>query len=295
MKRMLATFSRAGFCLLSVLLLLCHPASIRAKDPKLKLEDLIAKHLDSIGSPEARASAKRRNSSGTAQVNFIMPKPGRLPGMGGILSDGKMMRIALNFGEGAGEQLTFDGNKVDIGYLQLRVRTSLADFVYHHNVLMKEGLMGGTLTTAWPFLDLAGRQPRLDYTGLKKVDGRSLHEVKYWAKKDAGDVQVALYFDPETFRHVYSEYRMIVRAVSRQGTDERGKPVADFSAQDDAFYKIQEWFDDFKTVDSLSIPHAYKLAFSRRGSSQAVIFEYTLDLTQIQHNQAMDPKAFAIP
>jgi len=295
MIKTLAGLHRPVHCLSAALLFAFFQLSLDAKEPKLNIEELVAKHLDSIGTPEARAAVKTRTTSGTAQVNFIMPKPGRLPGVGGILSDGKMMQIALQFGQDAGERFVFDGNRVDVGRLQLRVHTSLADFIYHYNVMLKEGLMGGTLTTAWPFLDLAGRQPKLDYSGLKKVDGKQLHEVKYRPKKDAGDVQIALYFDPETFRHVYSEYRLVVRAMSRQGKDENGKPLADFSAQDDSFYKIQEWFDEFGTVDSLNLPHTYKIAFSRRGPSQAIIFEYQLGLSQILHNQAIDQKAFLIP
>ena len=281
--------------LFGVSLLIFNLAPLGAKEPKIKVEDLVAKHLASIGTPEARAAAHSRTASGTAQVAFHMPKPGQLSGSSSILSEGKMMRIAIQFAPGEGEQLVFDGKSVDVGQLQLRVRTNLADFVHHYNIMLKEGLMGGTITTAWPLLDLAGRQPKLDYTGPKKVDGKPLHEVKYRARQDAGDVQVALYFDPETFRHVYSEYRLIVRAPSVQGTDERGKALPDTSASNDVHYKIQEWFDDFRTVDSLNLPHAYKLSFSRRGPSQAAIFDYNIGLNQVLHNQAIDPKAFAIP
>ncbi len=263
---------------------------------KLSLEELIARHLESIGTAEARAAAKNYVANGTAQVTFHMPNTGQLEGSGSLLSDGKMMRIALKFGAGdwQGEQLVFDGKNVDVGQLKLRVRSYLSQFVFDYGVLMKEGLMCGTMTTAWPFLDLAGRQPKLDYTGLKKPEGKPLHEIKYRAKKDSGDVQVALYFHPETFRHVYSEYRLIVRAMSVQGKDEMGKTLPDTSAQNDAYYKIQEWFDDFRAVDGLNLPHSYRMIFNRRGSGQAVIFEYKIALSQVLHNQSIDPKAFVI-
>jgi len=285
---------RAASCLLAILLFLLHDPRLGAKEPKMTAEELVARHLASLGTPEACAAAKNRIASGTAQVTFHMPKPGQLIGSGRILSEGRKMRIAIEFGPGEGEQLAFDGKSVDVGQLQLRVRTNLADFVHHYNVMLKEGLMGGTLTTAWPLLDLAGRQPRLDYAGIRRVDGRPLHALTYRAKKDAGDVQVALYFHPETFRHVYSEYRLIVRAIMVQGKDEMGKSLPDTSSQNDAYYKIQEWFDDFRTVDSLTLPHAYKLSFDRRGSGQAIIFDYNISLTQVLHNQAMDPRTFVI-
>jgi hypothetical protein len=270
---------------------------ICAKEPKLTSEELVSRHLASIGTPEARAAVKSRVAAGAAQWTIRMPQSGQIPGKSSILSDGGRLRITLAFGaqESQMEQLVFDGKNVDAGQIQLRERSWLSDFVYHHDVLLKEGLMLGTMTTAWPLLDLAARQPKLDYTGLKKTGGRQMHEVKYRAKKDAGDVQVALYFDPESFRHVHTEYRLVVRA----GIGSRARPtmgnVGTASPGDlmDTYYKIDEWFEDFRIVDGLTLPHACKLAFTREGPSP-FICEYGINLTQILHNQEIDPKSFVI-
>jgi len=207
------------------------------------------------------------------------------------------VHIAMMFAAGdyEGERLAFDGRNVDVGQLRLRVRSILADFVYLHDVLLKEGLVCGTMTTAWPFLDLAGRQPRLGYAGLRKVEGKRLHEVSYRAKRDAGDLQVALYFDPETFRHVYSEYQMVVRArVGQRSRPSSADPgVASPGELMDTFYKVEEWFDDFKTVDSLSLPHSYRLRFNREGPS-SFLCDYGISLTQVLHNQPVDADTFVI-
>ena len=283
-------------CTLGLVLLAGGIPPLQAGAQKLKVEGLVERHLSSIGTPEARAAAKSRVARGTAHVTFQMPRPGQLPGTAEFVSDGRKLRVDMRFGSQSyqGEQLVFDGRVVDVAQLEIRVRSHLAQFVFDYNVLLKEGLMGGTITTAWPLLDLPGRQPRLDYAGLKKVDGKQLHEVKYRAKRDPGDVQVALYFEPETFRHVYSEYRLIIRAQTVQGTDERGKAVADTSAANDAYYKIQEWFDDFRLVESLNLPHAYRLAYSRRGSGEATMFEYRIAVSQVVQNQPVEPVTFTI-
>jgi len=283
-----------GCVLGSLLLAGIHP--LRAGEQKLKIQELVERHLASIGTPEARAAAGNRVARGIAQVMFRMPKPGQLHGTGEFVSDGRKMRVDLRFGSQSyqGEELVFDGRNVDVAQLDIRVRSHLSQFVFDYGVLMKEGLMGGAITTAWPLLDLAGRQPRLDYTGLKKIDGQQLHEVKYRAKRDSGDVQVALYFEPETFRHVYSEYRLIIRAQTVQGTDPFGKQAADTSAANDAYYKIQEWYGDFRPEDSLSLPHDYRLSFSRRGSGEATMFEYKIALSQFTHNEQVDPVMFTI-
>ncbi len=122
-----------------------------------------------------------------------------------------------------------------------------------------------------------------------------MHEVSYRAKKDAGDLQVALYFDPETFRHVYSQYRLVVRArVGQRSRPSVADPgVANPSELMDTFYKVEEWYGDFRTVDALNLPHSYRLRFEREGPA-SFLCEYGIALDQVLHNQAMDPKAFVI-
>jgi hypothetical protein len=297
MARRTARIYHASFCLLGALLIAFLLPPSGTPEQKMKVEELVARHLSSIGTPEARATAKNRAGSGIAQVTFRMPKTGQLPGRSDVISDGRMMRIAMMFSsqDNQSEQLVFNGKAVDTSQLSLRLRSPLSAFVFDHVALLQEGLMCGTMTTAWPLLDLAGRQPKLVYTGLKKLEGRQLHELTYRPKKDAGDLQIALYFDPETFRHVYSHYRL----VERVGVGEYGRPTqanpAGANPGTDTFYRIEEWFDDFKMVDSLTLPHAYKLRFTREGSDPPTyICEYSISLTQVLHNQAVDPKAFVI-
>src|SRR5436190_2019514 len=65
-KQNVATFSLA-----LVLLAICFsPSLTSAKDEKLKPEDLVAKHLDSIGPAEKRNAVKSRATSGATQVVF---------------------------------------------------------------------------------------------------------------------------------------------------------------------------------------------------------------------------------
>jgi hypothetical protein len=289
---------RVRLCLSAACLLVFQCAAPAVKEPKLKAEELVARHLNSIGTPEARAAVKDRVEDGTAEVTFHLPTSGRLPGTGSIVSAGTKIRIVMAFGSQnyQAEQLVFDGSSVDTGQLQLRQRSVLSDFVYHHDVLLKEGLLCGTMTTAWPLLDLAARQPKLDYIGLKKVAGKQLHELRYRARKDAGDVQISLYFDPESYRHVYSQYRLAVRTRSMGS---RARPTmsdpgtASPADQMETYYKIEEWFDDFRVVDSLNLPHAYRMRFNVEGPSP-FLYEFSINLSKILHNQEVDPTAFVV-
>src|SRR5437763_12565859 len=75
-------------CLLLVFGLLMIPAPTRAKDEKLKPEQLIAKHLDSIGTAEKLKAVTTRSTAGTTHVDFRVGGSASLNGEGNIITDG---------------------------------------------------------------------------------------------------------------------------------------------------------------------------------------------------------------
>jgi hypothetical protein len=281
--------SRAVMYLLSALLLVLNLPLLGAKDSKMKPEELVAKHLDSIGTPEARAAAKNRVAIGASQFTMRLPTGRQLSGPATVVSEGKLLRISMMFGaqDYPSEQLIFDGNKVNVSQIRPGRRSEPGGFFYQYDVLLREGLIGGTMTTAWALLDVSERQAKLDYNGLKKVDGKQMHELRYRAKKESGYLTISLHFDPETFRHVHSEYKLTLPA-------NMGGSPEDSSSFRETIYNIQEWFDDFETVDSLNLPRAYKMTYSREGTGATALMEYKIVLSNILHNQTLDPKAFAI-
>jgi hypothetical protein len=281
---------RAVLYSFSVLFLAVYHPPAGAKDAKLKPEELIAKHLDSIGTAEARLAAKNRVSTGVGQVVFRLPTTGVKQGNADMISEGRKLRIWMTFNANdyPSERFCFDGSKVTVSQIQPGMRSYLAAFVYQYDFLLKEGLIGGSMSTAWSLLDVAERQPKLDYNGLKKVDGKQMHEIRYRARKGAGELIVSLHFDPETFRHVNTEYRLV------QPPNMANNPTAS-SAQQDTIYHIEETFGDFKTVDSLTVPHSWKITFSREGMGSTVLCEDGLGISQVLHNQTLAPRTFIAP
>lgn len=258
---------------------------LRAKDEKLKPEALLAKHLDSIGSAEARSAVKTRLISGSAEVVFRLGGQGQMVGTGNILSSGPMVRFGVTFPALAypGEQLAFDGTKVTVGQVSPGRRSALSDFLYHHDNILKEGLMFGALGTNWTML----REPRLDYSGLKKIDGKQLHEVKYRARKGMGNIQASLYFEPETFRHVQSQYRVAIPSTM-------GSSPIESASQRDTIHVLIEQFGDFKPVDGLTLPHSYKFNFTIEAQNGTLLTSWTFSTSQIAHNQEIDSKLFVV-
>ena len=115
-----------------------------------------------------------------------------------------------------GEAIGFDGKQVHVGFAQprLNARSALGMFLAVNKVIVGEGLLGGVLNGRWPLADLAAREARLSYEGLKKLDGRELHRVRYRARRDQGDLAILLYFEPETYRHVASTFSVEPAAAS---------------------------------------------------------------------------------
>ncbi len=260
---------------------------LNAKEEKLKVELLIAKHLASIGTPEALAATRSRSMEGKAQVIFRIGGTGLLNGKGRVVSDGHKYLIGMEFGVVTypGDIMAFDGENPTVNLIKPGRRSNLGDFVYQHDVLLKEGLLGGAMTTAWPLLDLASRQPKLSYAGLKKFEGQSLHEVKYRAKKGGGDLQISLYFDPGTFRHMATRYRLVVPPAMASN------PI-DSAGQRETVYTLDEQFGNFGTVDSLTLPHFYKLTMTMEGQNGSYLTEWNLQAEKVSHNQQAEAAAF---
>ena len=268
-------------------LVLLVASSLHAKDEKIKPEELVSRHLASIGTPEALAAARTRTMGGAGVVNFRLGGHGELRGKCGLVSEQGKVRLGFTFNsmDYPGEQLAYDGSHVTTGWQRPGVRSALASFVYVHDVIIREGLLGGAMSTAWPLLNVAQRQPKLNYAGQKKVDGRQVHELKYRPNKGAGDLQISLYFDAETFRHVGTQYRL-VQPASMQTS------INDSSGQRDTVYVIAERFDDFKQIDGLTLPHAYKLVYTMEGPV-TLLQDWVATIDQVTH-APVDAKYFVI-
>jgi hypothetical protein len=60
-----------------------------------------------------------------------------------------------------------------------KTRSEFGEFVRTQDVILREGLLGGVLSTAWPMLDLDARKAKVGYEGKKKIDNRQLLTLSY--------------------------------------------------------------------------------------------------------------------
>jgi hypothetical protein len=258
-----------------------------AQDKKLTLDEVIAHHLDSIGSAQARAAAKNRVVSGTVKLVSRVGTASNIDGQAAMASSGVKVRYSMRFAspEYTGEQLAYDGSKVLTGHLPSGRRSPLSLYLEQQSLPLRDGLLGGSLSTGWVMLRLGQIQAKLDYKGLKKIDGRQVHEVSYKPEKGT-DLKVSMFFEATTFQHVRTEYEFKVPARLGNGPNDSSRLQEDY-------YKLVEEFGDFQAIDALMIPRKYKLQLQVQTSSGSNLFDWNVALDQVMHNQALDEQIFS--
>ena len=115
---------------------------------KIKVEDLLTRHLQSIGPEKSRRSS--RIISGTSQVIFRTTPSGQAIGKAVMASDGSKTLIGMSFPSPIypREQLGFDGNAFMAAFATPGNRSVLGNFLMANEMISKQGLMSGTLSSA---------------------------------------------------------------------------------------------------------------------------------------------------
>jgi hypothetical protein len=284
----------------AAVLALMTAAVAMAGDGRLALEQVLAGHLASIGTPEARAAVKSRIAEGTSSFKPLNAG-GRIDGRATLLSEAQEARLVMKYDrpEYPGEDILTDGSRIQV-YGRPR-RSAVAFFLYNQaSPLVTEGLLGGTLSTAWPLLRPDLRSAKLTYNGVKKINGESLHEVRYEPKKRT-DVDIRLYFSKDDFRHVLTITTLTVSPRLQSGAveiygenrkyrDARGPDVAN-AQQQVIRHRLEERFSDFTTVNGLTLPTSFEMRYDVEGQRQSHDL-YTNTFNDVINNVTLDPESF---
>jgi len=289
-----------------------------APDNKPKPEEILAKHLDSIGTPEARKATRPRGMTGTIEVTIRSKGVAKGEGAAILASEGEMNLVRMDFGgtQYPYDRIGFDGSKVTASQVSPGVYSNLGSFVRSYPELLKDGLLGGSLSAAWFPLNLANVKGKLEYAGNKKVNDRQAIEIKY-RPSGGSDLKISLFFDAETFQHVRSVYQHTISAqmsAGGLGTTQRsaggvsaagggrGTGVGNTStgregelsaSQSETRYALTEDFSDFKPEGGLTLPHTYKIRFEQAGASSQFT-DWVLTFNQFFFDQHLEAKLFDV-
>ncbi len=283
-------YARAKFIALltATLLTITSATTVSYANDKMKVEEVAAKHLQSIGSVEARAAVKSRIMLGTCSVIVQGRATGAGDGQAVLASEKANYLIVMKFvsPDYPHELIGFDGKNLTAGYVRPGVRSSLANFLLMHNTVFEQGIMGGALSSAWPLLNLAAGDVKLEYDGTGKVGDKRVYKLRYSPRRGA-DLQITLLFDAETFQHLRTQYERII-------APQMGRDIDNSARQSETRYKMVEDFSEFKRAGDLTLPHVYKLQLSVTGNSGTLTHNWTLNLREFNFNRPIDVKSFNI-
>jgi hypothetical protein len=252
-------------------------------------EEIVAKHLDSIGTAEARAAVRSRAVQGTLHFKMLVGGGGETFGSWGRVSEQRKSNFVMRFGNGnwRGEQFVFDGDKTSFAAAtSTHDRSTLARFVNSQDFIVKEGLLGGELSTAWALQNLDHSRVKLGYIGLKKVDGHELQCIEYLSK-GTSDMSVKLYFDPETYRHV-----MTVYSVSQPNF---GGTIRNSAQQREIRFTLVERFSHFESDNGITLPRHYDLQYTEELQDGATrVYDWDMTADKILSNLDLDPRNFQL-
>lgn len=228
-----------------------------------KPEDIVAHHLDSIGTAEARAAVRSRAVQGTLRFKVLIGGNGEVVGTWGRVSEQRKSNFVMRFGDGdwRGEQFIFDGDK-----------TSFA---------------AATSATVEALQNFDRSRVKLDYIGLMKVDGRELPGIEYHSKGNT-DMTVKLYFEPDTYHHV-----MTIYSVSM--APNMGSSPTDSVNQREIRYTIEERFSDFQKDNGITLPRHYNLQYTQELQSGSTrLYDWDMTVDKILNNLDLDPGNFRL-
>lgn len=287
--------------MIAALVLICSAfvlfSKARAANPPTNADELVALHLDSIATPAIRAGLKTRVVQGPVHYSILVGGAGTLDGKAQMASDGKklifMMKLPNN--EYRGEQFVFNGDKDSVAFSTAAMtRSPLGNMVFVQDAVIREGLWGGVLSTAWPLLNLNERRAKVSFEGLKKSGGQSVYVLRYRPHKNS-DLEISLFFEPETYRHVATTYSYSVSQSFVSKGAGGSTPETATAGQQLNRYNLQEKFGDFKTIDGVTLPTHYDIQFSQElQNGKTTLTDWELKGLDISNNAPVDARNFEV-
>ena len=257
---------------------------------KMKAEEVIEKHLESLGPASARTDEQGRVALGNARAIFRARNSlGSIDGRVVLASlNGKaMLAMGFNSPSYTGEKFGFDGKKFTVGYVSPGIRSTLGNFLLQNGEIFREGLMAGTLSSTWPLIKLQERGAKVEYSGTDKINETRVHKLAYFPKKGS-DVKITLYFDATTFEHVRTQYdRTIASRLSAGGIDAQARQM-------ETRYRMIENFSGYKKAGNLNLPHSYSVQLEITKTTGSSVDKWETELTEFLFNQQIDEKGFDV-
>ena len=281
------------------------PAAPQDKVEKLDLKELLKRHALYLRKTET-PELKSRAVDGAVHLRVLVGGQASLDGTASIVSEGEKRHVGMKFGHGAynEENIVCDGGKISVGLINASRRSDLGHFLFTQDQVCKEGLFGGVLSSAWPLAAGAEGKGKLKYEGLKDVDGKKLHMIRYRTARKGGDLDITMYFDPHIYSHVRTVYQQTMRAgiASTPGVTET-TPTPDSSRtesgetlsarQQTHRVRLEEEFDDFRNSGGYAVPAKWRIRLTLE-TQQSRVWEWVVNVSRVKNNEPVEAKTLEV-
>lgn len=251
----------------------------------LKTDEIVARHLESIGKPEKRAELTTIMALGLSEFEARNPQV-KGGGKAVVVSDpdNLLFIISLNSKEYPFEKIGFFNGKPNLPFIASGTRSLLGSFVSEHEKILSDGLFGGTMALRWNSVVSAANRSKLKASGTKKVEGNNAYVLDYLTPAGSGEFKIRLYFDSETFQHIRTEYRREIpvgRVIFGQ-QNQGGTSVA----------TLTEDFSDFRQIDGVTLPYSYQVRYVSNSSSMSNENIWRIKVAEYRLNQKLQSDFF---
>ena len=272
---------------LFALVLLFATSSVAIKAQDLKVEDIISKHLDSIGTKEKRAEMKNRMAVGTSEFESKLPTR-RTTGKAAIVSDADnlLFIVSLASKEYPFEKVGLFADKISLPFISAGTRSPLGAYINDHSKILSEGLFTGSISSRWSLLNPQLKKGKLISAGIKKIDSGKAYVLDYYLNGSSNEFTIKLFFDAQTFQHVRTEYRHVISGKNvnfgQSGEHLTGTEIA-----------MTEEFGDFKNENGLTLPYSYKIKYLTTSNQGTYEFNWGVTISQYLFNQKLPSNFFS--
>ncbi|MBC7901388.1 MAG: hypothetical protein H7070_15195 [Saprospiraceae bacterium] len=252
----------------------------------LKTEEIVAKHLESIGTKEKREEINNRLAMGASSFESKLPSK-KTGGKALIVSDGTNLYFIASLAskEYPYEKIGYFNEKISLPFVTSGTRSPLGAFIAEHEKLLSDGLFTGSISNTWALLNWQKNKALIKSAGTKKIDGRKVYVLEYFPKGvGSSEFSIRMFFDTENFRHVRTEYRHDI--ASKEDTFGR------LGRQAGVKMRLTEDFGDFKDLDGMTLPHTYTLNYQTDSNSGTFEYIWGINLTQYMFNRKLDAGFF---
>jgi hypothetical protein len=254
---------------------------------KIKPEEIVAKHVEAIGTAEARSAAINRMIQGKSHARVVQLANSTIQGKSLLASTADRMLLQMSFevavtGDYSREQISFDGREVNAPFITESKRSGLGTFVFRYKEIIKQGFFGGSLFSSWALLDVKNKIGKLSYDGTEKIGERETHVLKC-VPRGGSALNIKLYFDAQTFQHLRTTY---AHSVSPAGI------VSDEGRITETRYRLVEDFSDYRQISGLALPTTYKINLTVESYNSTNQFEWLLTFSRFAFNQPIEDNLF---